>query len=73
MSSSSNESAVFEAGVIGACALMTLFGIAVIAATVIFEAELVPHSTGIAAGIMAVLAVVGALLGTGAARVAGSR
>ena len=68
MSSSSGDSATFEGGVVGACLLMTVFGVVVIAATAIADVELVPHSTGLAAAIMAGLAAVGAVLGAGIAR-----
>ncbi len=52
----------------GGAILMTLFGIAVIAFDALFSVELIPHSTGLASGIMIACAVVGTLVGKALAR-----
>ena len=68
MSSSTGDGVELEFAVMGGAILMTLFGIAVIVFDALFSVELVPHSTGLASGIMIACAVVGTFLGKALAR-----
>lgn len=57
-----------DAPVAGAALVLTLYGLLVIVADLLFGAELVPHSGLAVAGIMIGCLLVGAVLGGGAAR-----
>jgi hypothetical protein len=57
-----------EGAVAGAAVALTLYGVVVLAASSILGEELVPHSEAIVGALLVVLAVVGGVLGLGAAK-----
>ncbi|HWG94318.1 MAG TPA: hypothetical protein VNU66_08860 [Mycobacteriales bacterium] len=62
-----------DAAVAGATLVLTVYGLVVILADLLFHAELIPHSGFQLAGIMVACLVVGAVLGGGAGKAAARR
>ena len=59
---------VFEAAVMGGALLMTLWGLVVVVADLVFGREAVPHSQTGTVAILVALAVVGGFLGAAAGK-----
>ena len=67
MSSSGGLGPGLEGGVAGASVFLTLYGVVILIASSVFDAELVPHGRGLTGLILVALIVVGAVVGAGVA------